>query len=68
MYTIKLPAKDGDLFYTGRAGQYYLSAEQSDAFTYRSESEARIKARRMNVARPGIRFEVSKVEKTHEQN
>jgi len=61
MYTIKLPAKDGDLFYTGRAGNLYLSAEKADAFTYRSESEARIKARRMNVARPGIRFEVSKL-------
>jgi hypothetical protein len=63
MYVLKLPAHDGDLYYTGRAGSLYLGTEMADAFTYRSESEARIKARRLNVGKVRVKFVVEKMEK-----
>ena len=58
MYVIRL--QESDLYYTGRAGDHFVSDDPANAFTYRSEAEARIKAQRLSVGRLGRKFVVER--------
>lgn len=65
MHVVKINAPSGDLFYTGRSGDGFVSEDIAEAFVYKSEAEARIKAQRLNVSRTALRarFVVDRVER-----
>ena len=58
MYAVATPS---GLYYTGRAGDRWLSDDPADAFGYRSESEARLKAKTFNTYDPAHRFAAVRV-------
>lgn len=61
MHVVKLVVNDSELYYTGRAGDAFVSDDIREAFVYLTESEARIKAQRLNVSRVGAKFVAEKI-------
>jgi hypothetical protein len=62
MYIVRAQIRNADvMYYTGRAGDHWLSPEITEAFIYLTHSEARIKAQRFNRQHDAIRFEAARV-------
>ncbi len=63
MYIVRAQIRNADvMYYTGRAGDHWLSPDIREAFVYLTHSEARLKARRFNDHHNAIRFEAEQVE------
>jgi len=61
MHVVKLVVNDSELYYTGRAGDAFVSDDIREAFTYLTHTEARMKAQRLNVSRVGAKFAAEKI-------